>query len=59
VTVVAILIPNWWQAALVIIGIVGFTAVRHAFRRSRHERAQTAALVAEWASYRRRHASDR
>ena len=54
-TVLALLIPNWWQAALVIIGIVGFIVVRHAIRRIRHERAQTDALVAEWETYQRRY----
>ena len=54
-TVFAILIPNCWKAALVIIGIVGFIVVRHAIRRARHQRAQTNALVAEWETYQRRH----
>ena len=51
----AILIQNWWQVGLAIIGIVVFIVVRHAIRRARHERAQTEALVAEWETYQRRH----
>ena len=51
----AILVQNWWQVGLAVISIALFYVVRHAFRRARHERAQTDALVAEWETYQRRH----
>ena len=51
----AILVQNWWQVGLAVIGIGLFYVVRHANRRARHERAQTAELRAEWETYQRRH----
>jgi len=51
--IAAILAPNWWQAGLVIIGIVLFVA-RAAIRRSRLKRAQTEELLGEWEIYQRR-----
>ena len=50
----AILVQNWWQVGLAVVGIVAFFVVRHAIRLARHERAQTEALVAEWETYQRR-----
>ena len=52
--IAAILAPNWWQAGLVIVGIVLFIVVRTAIHRSRQKRAQTEELLGEWEIYQRR-----
>ena len=52
--IAANLVQSWWQVALVIVGIALVKIVRHAVRRARDERAQTAELRNEWETYQRR-----
>jgi len=52
--ITAILVPNWWQAGLVIIALVLFIVVRKAIRSARQKGAQTEELLGEWEIYQRR-----